>query len=63
MEYSLGNSRASWSRKTDLIVRIQLERNRKGMAINGVKESTNGYRRKKVTELEDIFKAERGDSR
>ena len=56
---ALGSNVAERSRKTDLIVRIQLQRLHNGMSLSEVKESTNRYRRKAVSELTQILKEEK----
>lgn len=57
MNYSLGNGRASWSVKSEMITRIKLHRSvRKGMSNDEVMESVKGYGRKTVLELKEIVK-------
>ena len=55
---ALGSNIAERSRKTDLIIRIQLKRSHNGLSYQEVLKSTKGYRYKKVAELENILKGE-----
>ena len=55
---ALGSNRGEQSRKTDLIVKIQLNRLSKGLSAKAVKVSTHGYRRKQVAELRAILENE-----
>ena len=47
------------SRKTDLIIQIQIKRDMKGLDIKEIKKSIKGYREKSVIELIKILKKEK----
>lgn len=55
---ALGSNYSERSRKTDLIMRIQIKRNINGMSVKEATASVQGYRQKTVAELNEISKSE-----
>jgi hypothetical protein len=56
VKHSLGNARASWSRKEILIRKIMIRRaSHEGMSVNDARDSVYGYSRKIVVALEKIL--------
>lgn len=58
MQRALGSNRAEYSRKQEAITTIMISRSITGMDMDAVKESVKGYRRKKLSELQEISKVE-----